>query len=175
MSVTIDFSDPAVQADPYPIYAGLRRDHPVNWDGRTWVISRYEDITALTPMRTIMTSRMLLSDPPKHTRLKNIVNKAFTPRMIESRRERLQEICHMFLDRVAAQGRMDVSEDIAALLPGWAISDVLGIPADDQPMFTRWARDQVRIYDRAGVSPCWRCGPTWRRSSSRAAKSRATT
>ncbi len=179
MSVTIDFSDPAVQADPYPIYAGLRRDHPVNWDGRTWVISRYEDITALlsdprmssartdqtfgvlppevqaelTPMRTIMTSRMLLSDPPKHTRLKNIVNKAFTPRMIESRRERLQEICHMFLDRVAAQGRMDVSEDIAALLPGWAISDVLGIPADDQPMFTRWARDQVRIYDRAGVSP----------------------
>ena len=40
MSVTIDFSDPVVQADPYPIYAGLRRDHPINWDGRTWVISR---------------------------------------------------------------------------------------------------------------------------------------
>jgi len=179
MSVSIDFSDPAVQADPYPIYAGLRRDHPVNWDGRTWVISRHDDITALlgdprmssartdqtfgvlppdvqtelAPMRQIMTSRMLLSDPPKHTRLKNIVNKAFTPRMIESRRERLQQICHMFLDRVAEQGRMDVAEDIAALLPGWAISDVLGIPADDQPIFTRWARDQVRIYDRAGVSP----------------------
>ena len=182
MSVTIDFSDPAVQADPYPIYAGLRRDHPVNWDGRTWVISRYEDITALlndprmssartdqtfgvlppdvqaelTPMRTIMTSRMLLSDPPKHTRLKNIVNKAFTPRMIEGRRERLQQICHTFLDRVADRGRMDVSEDIAALLPGWAIADILGIPADDQPIFTRWARDQVRIYDRAGVGPAER-------------------
>ena len=182
MSVTIDFSDPAVQADPYPIYAGLRRDHPVNWDGRTWVISRYEDITALlndprmssarteqtfavlppavreelAPLRTVLGSRMLLSDPPKHTRLKNIVNKAFTPRMIEGRRERLQQICHTFLDRVADRGRMDVSEDIAALLPGWAIADILGIPADDQPIFTRWARDQVRIYDRAGVGPAER-------------------
>ena len=179
MSVAIDFSDPAIQADPYKIYAELRRENPVVWNERTWLVSRYSDITTLlsdprmssartdqtfavlppevreelTPMRSIMTSRMLLSDPPKHTRLKNIVNKAFTPRMIESRRERIQQICHMFLDRVAEQGRMDVMEDIASPLPGWAIADILGIPADEQGFFTRWARDQVRIYDRAGVSP----------------------
>lgn len=179
MSVSIDFSDPVIQADPYSIYAGLRRDNPVVWNERTWLISRYGDITTLladprmssartdqtfavlppdvqeemTPMRTIMTSRMLLSDPPKHTRLKNIVNKAFTPRMIESRRERIQQICHMFIDRVADKGQMDVMEDIASPLPGWAIADILGIPADEQGFFTRWARDQVRIYDRAGVSP----------------------
>ena len=179
MSVAIDFSDPVIQADPYTIYAELRRENPVVWNERTWLVSRYNDITTLlsdprissartdqtfavlppevqeelTPMRSIMTSRMLLSDPPKHTRLKNIVNKAFTPRMIESRRERIQQICHMFLDRVAEQGRMDVMEDIASPLPGWAIADILGIPADEQGFFTRWARDQVRIYDRAGVSP----------------------
>jgi cytochrome P450 len=179
MAVSIDFSDPVIQADPYSIYAGLRRDHPVVWNERTWLISRYGDITTLlsdprmssartdqtfavlpsevqeemTPMRTIMTSRMLLSDPPKHTRLKNIVNKAFTPRMIESRRGRIEQICHTFLDRVAGEGRMDVMEDIASPLPGWAIADILGVPADEQGFFTRWARDQVRIYDRAGVSP----------------------
>lgn len=179
MSVAIDFSDPAIQADPYRVYAELRRDHPVAWNERTWLVSRYNDITTLlsdprmssartdqtfavlprevqqelTPMRTIMTSRMLLSDPPKHTRLKGIVNKAFSPRMIESRRERLQQICQMFLDRVAGQGEMDVMEDIASPLPGWAIADILGVPADEQGFFTRWARDQVRIYDRAGVSP----------------------
>ena len=179
MSVAIDFSDPVIQADPYSVYAGLRRDNPVVWNERTWLVSRYGDITTLlsdprvssartdqtfavlppdvqeelTPMRSIMTSRMLLSDPPKHTRLKNIVNKAFTPRMIEGRRERIQQICHTFLDRVAEQGRMDVMEDIASPLPGWAIADILGIPADEQGFFTRWARDQVRIYDRAGVSP----------------------
>ena len=179
MSVSIDFSDPVIQADPYSVYAGLRRDNPVVWNERTWLISRYGDITTLlsdprmssartdqtfavlppdvqeemTPMRTIMTSRMLLSDPPKHTRLKNIVNKAFTPRMIESRRERIQQICHMFIDRVAGQGQMDVMEEIASALPGWAIADILGIPADEQGFFTRWARDQVRVYDRAGVSP----------------------
>ena len=179
MSVSIDFSDPVIQADPYAIYAGLRRDHPVVWNERTWLVSRYHDITTLlsdprmssartdqtfavlppdvqeelTPMRSIMTSRMLLSDPPKHTRLKGIVNKAFTPRISESRRERIVQICHMFIDRVIEQGRMDVMEDIASPLPGWAIADILGIPADEQGFFTRWARDQVRIYDRAGVSP----------------------
>jgi cytochrome P450 len=168
-----------IQADPYSVYADLRRNNPVVWNERTWLISRYGDITTLladprmssartdqtfavlppdvqeelTPMRTIMTSRMLLSDPPKHTRLKNIVNKAFTPRMIEGRRERIEQICRMFLDRVAERGRMDVMEEIASPLPGWAIADILGVPADEQGFFTRWARDQVRIYDRAGVSP----------------------
>jgi cytochrome P450 len=179
MAVSIDFSDPVIQADPYAVYAELRRDNPVVWNERTWLISRYGDITTLlsdprmssartdqtfavlppevqgemAPMRQIMTSRMLLSDPPKHTRLKNIVNKAFTPRMIESRRGRIEEICRMFLDRVAGQGRMDVVDAIASPLPGWAIADILGVPVDDQEVFTRWARDQVRIYDRAGVSP----------------------
>ena len=92
----IDFSDPKIQANPYPHYAHLRADKPVCWNGRTWLVSRYEDIVnllsdsrmssartqqtfavlpedvqeELTPLRTIMGSRMLLSDPPKHTRLK---------------------------------------------------------------------------------------------------------
>ena len=106
-TTTLDFSDPLVQADPYPHYAHLRQEAPVCWNGRTWLISRYEDIVTLlndprmssarteqtfavlppavqqelTPLRTILGSRMLLSDPPQHTRLKAIVNKAFTPRM----------------------------------------------------------------------------------------------
>ena len=95
---------------------------------------------------------MLLSDPPQHTRLKGIVGKAFSPRMIEGRRARIEAICQQFIDRVSARGEMEVMEDLATQLPGWAITDILGVPHADQPRFTRWARDQVLIYDRAGMT-----------------------
>jgi cytochrome P450 len=175
---TIDFADPAIQADPYPHYRRLREELPVCWNGRTWLVSRYADIVALlndprmssarveqtfavlppavqeelTPLRTILGSRMLLSDPPRHTRLKGIVGKAFSPRMIEGRRARIEAICHQFIDRVIARGAMEVMDDLATQLPGWAITDILGVPHADQPQFTRWARDQVLIYDRAGMT-----------------------
>ena len=173
-----DFSDPAIQVDPYPHYQRLRDDAPVCWNGRTWLISRYDDIVTLlndprmssarteqtfavlppdvqqelTPLRSILGSRMLLSDPPKHTRLKAIVNKAFSPRMIEGRRTSIERICHGFIDEVIDKGTMDVMADVATKLPGWAITDILGVPYEDQPRFTRWARDQVAIYDRAGLT-----------------------
>ena len=173
-----DFSDPAIQVDPYPHYQRLRNDAPVCWNGRTWLISRYDDIVTLlndprmssarteqtfavlppdvqqelTPLRSILGSRMLLSDPPKHTRLKAIVNKAFSPRMIEGRRTSIERICHGFIDEVIDKGTMDVMADVATKLPGWAITDILGVPYEDQPRFTRWARDQVAIYDRAGLT-----------------------
>ncbi|MBU6362216.1 MAG: cytochrome P450 [Chloroflexi bacterium] len=173
-----DFSTPAIQVDPYPHYQRLRDDAPVCWNGRTWLISRYDDIVTLlndprmssarteqtfavlppdvqqelTPLRSILGSRMLLSDPPKHTRLKAIVNKAFSPRMIEGRRTSIERICHGFIDEVIDKGTMDVMADVATKLPGWAITDILGVPYEDQPRFTRWARDQVAIYDRAGLT-----------------------
>lgn len=177
-TTAIDFSDPTIQANPYPYYAELRANAPICWNGRTWLISRYADIVTLlndprmssarveqtfavlppavqeelTPLRTVLGSRMLLSDPPKHTRLKQIVSKAFTPRMIESRRERITAICQQFLDEVSDHGAMDVVETVATRLPGWAITDILGVPHADQPQFTAWARDQVLIYDRAGTT-----------------------
>ena len=177
-TTSIDFSDPQIQVDPYAHYTRMRNDMPVCWNGRTWLVSRYEDIVTLLsdprmssarteqtfavlpqeaqkelmPLRTILGSRMLLTDPPRHTRLKSIVNKAFNPRMIEQRRNRIQQICHAFIDEVIERGEMDVMEAVAARLPGWAITDILGVPYGDQPQFTRWARDQVMVYDRAGLT-----------------------
>ena len=72
--------------------------------------------------------------------------------MIEGRRARIEQICHNFIDEVFANGAMDVMADVATKLPGWAITEVLGVPYADQPRFTRWARDQVLIYDRAGTT-----------------------
>jgi cytochrome P450 len=174
---TYNFSDPAVQVNPYPIYEQLRRESPVFWNGPYWLLSRYDDIVAilsdprsssarveatfavlpeevqqeLAPFRHVLGSRMLLSDPPRHTRLRTLMTKAFSARVTEAKRERIEEICNHFLDRVMAQGEMDVMRDVAVPLPGWVIADMLGVPKEDQEDFTRWSRDQVRVYDRSGT------------------------
>ena len=171
--VTIDFSDPAVQANPYPILEDLRENRPVFWNGNAWLVTRHEDVVALftdprmssqridatfavlpedvqkelQPLRDVLADRMLLSDPPKHTRLRTLVMKAFSAKAAAGRRDRIQMFCDRFLDQVVPRGEMDVMADFATPLPGWTIADTLGIPQDRQDDFTRWARDQVLIYD----------------------------
>ncbi len=178
MSVGVDFSNPAVRANPYPIYAELRSESPVLWNGQSWLISRYDDIIGLLtdnrvssaraesifqvlpddvrqelqPLRHVLGSRMLLTDPPTHTRLRNLVTKAFSARMVREKKPRIQEICNTFIDRVIANGEMDVISDLAIPVPGWVIADMLGVSRDMQPKFTQWSRDQVRVYDRPGTS-----------------------
>jgi cytochrome P450 len=179
-SVSIDFSDPAVQADPYSIYAQLRAESPVVWNEVTqsWLVSRYDDITQLfndprmssarteaifrvlppeaqaelEPLRHVLGSRMLLTDPPEHTRLKNLVMKAFSASATNTRRDRIAEICDELMDRVVERGELDVMRDLATQAPSWVIADLLGVPRDEQGTFARWAHDQVRVYDRPGTT-----------------------
>lgn len=177
-SMAIDFSSPAVQANPYPIYADLRRNTPVFWNGNAWLISRYDDCVnlltdprissrrvdatfavlppdvqeELKPLRDVLNARMLLSDPPDHTRLRTLVTKTFSARAAHGRRERIQEHVDRLLDRVVARGEMDAMAEFSTPLPSFTIADVLGVPAEDEPRFTRWAHDQVRIYDRLGTA-----------------------
>ena len=167
-----------MRANPYPIYAELRSESPVLWNGQSWLISRYDDIIGLLtdnrvssaraesifqvlpddvrqelqPLRHVLGSRMLLTDPPTHTRLRNLVTKAFSARMVREKKPRIQEICNTFIDRVIANGEMDVISDLAIPVPGWVIADMLGVSRDMQPKFTQWSRDQVRVYDRPGTS-----------------------
>jgi cytochrome P450 len=178
-TTAIDFSDPAIQADPYPVYQRLRETSPVFWNETTnsWLVSRYDDIVALLndprissarvdatfrvlpddvqrelePLRHVLSQRMLLTDPPTHTRLKNLVMPAFAARTSERRRERIQAICDGFIDRMADDGTIDVMRDFATPLPGWVTGDVLGVPVERQQQFSDWSHDQVRIYDRLGA------------------------
>jgi cytochrome P450 len=179
VATAIDFSDPAIQANPYPVYERLRAESPVVFNETTnsWLISRYDDIVAilndsrissarvdatfrvlpedvqreLEPLRQVLSQRMLLTDPPTHTRLKNLVMPAFAARTSERRRERIQEICDSFIDRLDITGTFDIMQDFATPLPGWVIGDVLGVPVDRQQQFSDWSHDQVRIYDRPGT------------------------
>lgn len=92
---------------------------------------------------------MLMVDPPDHTRLRHLVSKAFTPRMIEQLRPRIQRITDELLDAVVERGTMDLIADFAFPLPITVISEMLGIPAADRQPFRTW----IQTIAKAAVEP----------------------
>ena len=77
-------------------------------------------------------STLLMTDPPAHTRLRRLVNKAFTPRVVEGLRARVQALVDELLDAVAARREMELIHDLAYPLPVTVIAELLGIPAADR-------------------------------------------
>lgn len=167
----LDFNlnGPEAVSNPYPLYDQLRVYDPVHWSeaDNYWYVTRYEDLIALLRDERVSSSRframatllpdevkeklsdlinavsswMLMSDPPSHTRMRGLVNKAFTPRMIENMRSRIQTLVDGMLDKVQAGGGMDVIADLAIPLPATVISDMLGVPDKDQSQFKKWSDD----------------------------------
>jgi pimeloyl-[acyl-carrier protein] synthase len=92
---------------------------------------------------------MLFVDPPDHTRLRTLVNKAFTARVVESMAPHIREIVDALLDRVVQRGQetFDVVAEVAYPLPTTVISEILAIPEQDREEFRRWSPDLVRALD----------------------------
>lgn len=86
---------------------------------------------------------MLTMDPPDHTRLRKLVNKAFTPRRIEALRGHIETIVDELLNAAARKGEMDVIDAIAAPLPAIVIAELLGVPTEDHRQFKTWASEIV--------------------------------
>ena len=102
------------------------------------------------PYLPLSWSRHLLNtDPPDHTRLRTLVSKAFTPRMIEQLRPRIQQITDELLDAVQSQGQMDLIADFAFPLPITVISDMLGIPPAYRQQFRDWTQTIVQSQSSA--------------------------
>ncbi|MFC7532556.1 cytochrome P450 [Actinoplanes sp. GCM10030250] len=163
----VDFTDPAFQADPHPVYAQWRRTGPVRRtrlpSGLTaWVVTRYEDARrALADPRlskqaafsvgssqvvnqpaspaSVLSRHMLAVDPPDHTRLRRLVSAAFTARRIESLRPRIAEITRDLLDAVEGRERVDLIDAFAFPLPIQVICELLGVPAEDRDAFRAWS------------------------------------
>ena len=155
--------------NPYPIYDELQANDPIHWSAANgyWLITRYADIVSqvqndqlssnrigahwsrmpieakehFRPFFTALGSWMLMIDPPDHTRLRGLVNKAFTPGVVENMRRRVQKLVDDMLASVQAQGRMDVMTDLANSLPATVIAEMLGVPGTDQQQFKAWSDD----------------------------------
>ncbi|MFI5454552.1 MAG: cytochrome P450 [Isosphaerales bacterium] len=175
-----DLLSPEFLADPYPLYARLRADDPVHWSKTQgyWFVSRYEDVhatardprfssnsldtfmnrlpaethTEFAPLRALLADRMLLTDPPRHNRLRGLVHKAFTPRRVELLRTTVQTVLDELLERVQQGGSFDVIHDVADPLPSRMITMMLGIPAEDRDRFKSWTDAIYLFMGLSGVS-----------------------
>jgi cytochrome P450 len=165
--------DPDFIADPYPTYHRLRAEDPVHHSPLGfWVLTRYDDVVAAlrdprlakeaiagfvaarfgTSIPAIGQS-MLDRDPPDHTRLRGLVSKAFTPRVVEALRPHVRQIVDGLLDRVDGAGKMDLIEEFAYPLPVTVICEMLGVPVADHERFKGWSLDIARSLDALLVPP----------------------
>jgi cytochrome P450 len=161
-------------ADPYPTYRRLRAEDPVHHSPLGfWVLTRYEDVVAVLrdprcakeAIAAFVAARfgvavppgiglsMLDRDPPDHTRLRGLVSKAFTPRVVEGLRPRIQQIVDGLLARVESARSMDLIEAFAYPLPVVVICEMLGVPVEDHERFRAWGLDIARGLDAILLPP----------------------
>jgi cytochrome P450 len=96
---------------------------------------------------TTASNSMLLQNPPDHTRLRGLVNKAFTPKTVEQMRSHIQQITDELLDKVQNKGKMDAVADFAFPLPVTVIAEMLGIPTEDHQKFKRWSNSMIALLE----------------------------
>ncbi|HEY0755919.1 MAG TPA: cytochrome P450 [Ktedonobacteraceae bacterium] len=133
-----------------------------------WLVTRYDDVLTVLkdarfaknprnamlpeqlkkqpwvpPMFKPLEQNMLDQDAPDHTRLRALVHKAFTARLIEQMREQIQTLSNELLDAAERKGRMDLIADFALPVPLTMIGRILGIPAEDNPKFHYWTRSML--------------------------------
>ncbi len=156
--------DPAVLANPYPLFHRLRREAPVHWDSflHAWIVTRYADVlevlqtfsaertptpeqlagmglSQIGPLAQLMVKQMLFMDAPAHSRLRSLASKAFTPARIEVLREHIGEIVHRLLAAVEDKAGMDVIADLAEPLPAIVTAEMLGVPVNDHRKLKKWS------------------------------------
>jgi len=107
----------------------------------------------LSPLHRLLSNMMLFCDPPKHTRLRALVNTAFTPRVAEGMRPHIQAVVDRLLDRVQSTAAMDVIQDLASPLPISIIAELLSLPAEDHVRFKQWSDDIIAFSASLGDSP----------------------
>jgi cytochrome P450 len=175
--VAFDVRDPDFIRDPYPRLAALREETPIFYEPRLNKIflTRYDDVSSVLRSRTFGTSilhilsrdelgwpppdprqgdfdrfednHLLSNEPPKHTRLRGLVGKAFTPRRVEGLRERVATVVERTLDDLAGRETFDLVHDFAEPLPVILICELLGVGAEHRADLRAWSAAIVKLYE----------------------------
>ena len=164
-------------ADPYPVYAEMRERAPIWYHEPTdhWLVSRFADVNTLLrdrrfgrtyhhvathaemgrqeepdwhgPFWHLIRSGILDMEPPDHTRVRSLVSKAFTPRMVEGMRERIHRMMDGLVDDVQGVGEFDLISTLAEPLPVAVIAELLGVPPEDRHLLRPWSADICGMYE----------------------------
>ncbi len=154
---TIDLSDPELYAtgDPHAVWTYLRANAPAffqkhGYGPGFWAITRYDDVLRLSTDRRLssaggrsttgkpaapdaaMADVLVVTDPPKHTQLRAIVNKAFTPRVVAALENYVQNVVDEIVEGLVSRNECDFATEVAALLPFNVICELLGAAEKDR-------------------------------------------
>ncbi|MGN7895779.1 cytochrome P450 family protein [Bacillus sp. 22475] len=164
----INLASAQFKEDAYEIYKESRKKQPILFVnqveiGKEWLITRYEDALPLLKDNRLkkdwtnvfsqdiknmylsvdnsdhLTTHMLNSDPPNHSRLRSLVQKAFTPKMIAQLDGRIERIADDLISDIERKGTLNLVDDYSFPLPIIVISEMLGIPKEDQAKFRIWS------------------------------------
>jgi cytochrome P450 len=173
------FGDPATWQNPYPAYREFRARAPfvAQWpvsllDGtlaqaRAWMLLKYEQVSAalrdpatfssVQPNAGTVAPKLVMiqDDPPRHTRFRRLVNKAFTARRIAELEPWIRTVADQLLDKIAAGQSVDVVDKFTMPLPVQVIARMLGVPGADQAAFRRWS-DALVAFNGGDFTPAER-------------------
>lgn len=150
----MNFFDPHRIDNPYPDYADWRQHSPIWWadDAQGWVVSRYDDVRTILKDAALFSSKsmgemdeqamalpLLTDDPPRHTQLRAIVNKAFTSRALKEMELQVEELVEELLDSLDTSGPIDIAAEFTIPLPVLIIARLMGVPAERKDDFKRWS------------------------------------
>jgi cytochrome P450 len=160
----MDHAEQQARVNPYPMFAHMRRTEPIAYNPQAdmWTFFRYEDVKVGmfdkdrfssdilryapdSAVARVIKPSILFADPPRHTQLRNLTSKAFTPKSIAEMEPRIREITHGLLDRMIenGQGRAELMDEFCVQLPTRLIADMLGVPGEHYKLFKAWSDEAV--------------------------------
>ena len=169
-------------SNPYKTYQHLRTTAPLHWADKfrkgAWLVTRFADVltglhdprlssqrshtltaalpseaqSEFTTFNKIFSKWMLFLDPPHHSRLRKLLNKEFTPNMIQRLRPRIQHAVNSLLDHALGKTEMEFMTEFANPLPVRVIAEMLGIPSEDQRDFQIWSDDLTDFFGNSSAT-----------------------
>ncbi|MBD1808522.1 cytochrome P450 [Microcoleus sp. FACHB-SPT15] len=173
-TVKYDLLSPSFYAAPDATLHRMRAEDPVYWHPKleAWILTRYDDIQCVIRNPRFSVDRggqigrggsaqvqdkldfcnhffaqwMVFSDPPRHTHLRTLVAKAFTPHLADSLQPAIARLADELISAVRGVGRMEVIHDFTSPLPSLVTAQMLGIPREHIPDLKRWSRDMFGLF-----------------------------
>jgi cytochrome P450 len=150
----LDLFSNDMRRNPYPAYERMRSSAPVFHlpPLDLWMLFDFEGVKRALVEHDVFSSDLshapgqgnpgewfIFFDPPRHTKLRALISRAFTPRVVANLEPRIRELSRQLLDRTIESGEMDLAADFAVPLPMLVIAEMLGVPPADWPRYKRWS------------------------------------
>jgi cytochrome P450 len=163
-------ASPKVRSEPWPLYQRFHRRAAVRQAYRIWLVASHPGITRVlrdapttvdenrakdlpsggdreTAFGQLVSKTLLFTDPPDHSRLRRLVSRSFTPRMVDRLRDPIAELVAKQLAELRPRGRADLIKDFSLPLPVAVICELLGLPPSERDKFIAWGRDLAPRFD----------------------------